>query len=178
MSKPLIFSMPTIQHPSTKHRKDFILDCLFVGVGCSVLYVATTQSFSEGVKQLHKNKDRKQVNKIRQVLAEFKKQRDLLHSMIAYADLRTIEHKTQVLAPKFIQHISMCKDDLCLEYIAVSILKQGLSRKRKTTINQHLKPFGKFLTLTKIINNVKIAKGFGYDKEWEVAKNFVESVRY
>lgn len=174
-----IFKLPTITHINTKARKEFILDCLFIGVGVSILYVALNEEFSEGVISLHKNKHRKNIKHIRDIYHELKDKQTLLYSMMSLEDRRTVAHKNEsIVANKFILNIAKSEKDLCLEYVAVSILKQGLTRRRRFPIYDYLKPFRSFLTHAKIVKEIKGAIEHDYKNEWEVAEKFVSEIRY
>lgn len=179
MSAVPIFKLPKITHPSTKARKEFILDCLFIGVGVSILYATLVEDFKDGVVSLHKNKHRKNIKKIRLLYHELKDKQDLLFSMMSQEDRETYIHKNNsIIRDRFISDIGMCKDDLCLEYVAVAVLRIGLNRKRKHPIYDYLKPFGSFLTTAKVIKQVKGAIEHDYKKEWEVAEKFVSEIKY
>lgn len=98
--------------------------------------------------------------------------------MLEFKDLQTIKHKTEQSAVPFIRNLSTHDEDLCLEYIAISILKRGLTRDRKTELNVLFKPFASFMNHNRIIKSVKKAQGYDYSKEWEITKKFVDEVRY
>lgn len=180
MSQVPIFKLPKIKHKNDKERKDFIIDCVFVSVGVSVLYVALNEHFAEGVKELHKNKNRKEIKKINEVYLRFKKQIDLLMNMIDKRDLYTIDYKIKTISLPFIKTISMSDKNMNLHYLAISILEQGLTRKkRKTKLNEHLKIFVDFkLLYGEVMTNVEKAKGYTLENEWNVAGEFSKLVKY
>ena len=178
MSVP-IFKLPTIKHKTTKDRKDFILDCLFVSVGISVLYVALNETFSDGTKELHKNRNRKEIAKIKSVFDRFKAKRDFVMEMIDKRDLSTIDYKIKSISRHFIESVSMYDKDMNLHYLAISILEQGLLRPRKTKLNEHLKMFCDFkLLYGEIMSNVEKASDYVLVDEWEVANAFVSGIKY
>ncbi|TLP41071.1 hypothetical protein [Arcobacter arenosus] len=179
MSHPPIFKLPKITHINTKARKEFILDCLFIGVGVQMLYATLVEDFKDGVVSLHKNKHRKNIKKIRLLYHELKDKQDLLFSMMSQEDRDTYIHKNNtIIRDRFISDIGMCKDELCLEYVAVAVLRYGLNRKRKYPIYDYLKPFGSFAVSIKVMREVKGAINHEYEKERKVAENFVSKIRY
>ena len=135
MSQVPIFKLSKIKHETVKDRKDFILDCLFVGVGVSILYVALEEDFAEGVKALHKNKHRKNIKKIREIYDDLNARKTMLYTRLTLEDRKTVAYKNETIVAKgFISTIAKSKDELNLEYMAIAILKAGLTRKRKTKL--------------------------------------------
>lgn len=174
-----IFKLPKIKHKSVKHRKDFIVDMTFVSVGITLLYVALNETFAEGVKELHKNKNRKELKKIEEVYNRFNSKKETLYSMMDKRDMTTLDAKFRSLSMPFVKTLSLSDKDVNLHYLAISILEQGLLRKRKTELNEHLKMFVDFkLLYSEIMANVEKAKGYVLDTEWKLASDFVKLVRY
>ena len=158
MSKTPIFKHPKIKYQNTKHRKDFILDMLFVNIGISVLYVALFENFEDGVKPLHKNKNRKELAKIKETYDFFVEHRNKIYEFMEYKDIQTLKHKLQKTGPDFIKKISLSEKDMNLETLAISILRNGLSREnRKTPLHERLKVFRNFKIHKKTIDLVKKA---------------------
>lgn len=178
MSKMPVFKMPKIKHESVKHRKDFIMDLVFITVGISVLQVSLNEDFTDGIKPIHKNKYRKELAKIREVFEMLNSKKDMILNMLSERDLYTIQHKVKQSGISFIRSISTTEDDVCLEHIALSIFKQGLTRDRKTKMNDYVRPFCSFMVLSKIAKNVRVATNYDDAKEWAIVKDFVREVKY
>lgn len=179
MSKAPIFKLEKIKHESTKHRKDFIIDMIFVNVAVAVLYVAEYEEFNEGVKELHQNKDRKEVKKLKQLHDEFAKIRDTIHHRMDKKDLNVLDAKFKATSRAFIQSISLTEKDICLEYLAIAILRGGLARiPRKTKMRQELKPFTNFRTHKNVIDLIEKAKDYKNKLEPLLALDFVSKVKY
>lgn len=173
-----IFRLERIKHDKAKDRKDFIMDCVFIGVGVALLQVALTEKFTDGVKPLHKNKHRKNIAKIREVYDFLSDKRDIILARLSDDDLNTIQHKTSVSSRAFIQTVSLHDVDMSLELLAINILKEGIRRKRKTQIYREVKDFVSIFTLAKIYKNVKHSAGYDDTEEIKVAKDFVSQLRY
>lgn len=179
MSKLPIFKLEKITHETTKHKKDFILDMIFVNVAVAVLYVATNEDFKEGVKELHKNKDRKEVKKLKELHDSFASKRDTLHSRMLKSDLNVLDAKFKATSRAFIQSISLTEKDICLEYLAIAILRGGLLREnRKTELRQEFKEFTNFRTHKKVIDMIEKSKGYKNKIEPKLALEFVGKVKY
>lgn len=180
MSKIPLFKLPKISHNTVKERKDFIMDMTFVSVGITLLYVALNETFSEGTKELHKNKDRKELKKIKEVYEKFNNKKELIYSMMDKKDMATLDAKFKGLSVPFIKTLSMTDIDVNLHYLAISVLEQGLLRKnRKTKLNSHLDMFIDFnLLYGEVMANVEKAKGYTLDNEWKLASDFIKIVKY
>jgi len=179
MSKTPIFKLPKIKHNSVKERKDFILDLVFISTGLAVLSVSVNESFKEGVKTIHKNKYRRNLAKIKEVHDYLKDKQAFILSMCEQKDILAMQHKIHdKTALPFISHISMTDKDVSLEYIAISVFEQGLLRKRKTKLNELLKPFCDYKLLYREIGANVEKSGIDFVNEWELVSNFVNDVKY
>lgn len=178
MSKIPTFRLERIKFQSTKERKEFIEDMILVNVAIAVMYVATFENFSEGVKELHPNKDRKQVKKIKEVYDSLATQRDMILKRLTQKDLNALDAKFKGTSKDFVQSISMTDKDISLEYLAVGILR-GLARdRRKTKLKDELKVFSNFRTHKSIIDLVSSAKGYKNELEPKLASDFVSRIKY
>lgn len=184
MGKLPIFSLPKITHKNTKHRKEFIIDCLIVEVAMSVMYVSLERRediSDDGIKPLHVNKHRKQLKKIRSVYDYLTKKQNLLRDMMVKKDLEATSHKVKTKASKaFIQNISMTEKDINLEYVAINILRSGLMRKdRKTPLHKRLQEFCDDTILFDDIGLVVESVGIEFTGlEHKLAKDFINDLRY
>lgn len=179
MSKTPIFKLEKIKHETVKHKKDFILDMIFVDVAVAVLYVATYENHNEGVKKLHKNKDRKEYKKIKELHDDFASKRDTIHHRMTQGDLNVLDVKFKATSKAFIQSVGLTDKDVCLEYLAIAILRGGLLREnRKTPLRQEFKAFTNFRTHKKIIDLIEKAKDYKNKIEPQLALDFVSKVRY
>lgn len=161
-----------------KERIEFIKDMLFIGTGVSLLYVSQFEKFSEGVRVVQKNKFRKNSKIIKQAYIKLEEERRKMHDAMDMRDLRTLNFKTKALGTVFINTISTASIDVSLEYIAISILELGLTRKRKHPIRKELGVFCDYKTLYSDIGLSVEKSGIEFDIEFEISKKFVESVRY
>ncbi len=94
-------------------------------------------------------------------------------------DRNAIAYKNKTMISKvFIKEISTSKEDLSLEYVAIMVLRLGLSRDRKTELNEVFKPFSNFITQFKVIKEVEAAISFSREYEKKIAKDFVSGIRY
>ena len=167
-----------IVHTSVKHRKDFIIDMFIVNLGVVTLDLAMNETFEEGTKNIHRNKFRKEVKKIREVSEYLQDKREKVLDMVEYKDLKTIDHKTKGLGKTFIDVVAKTDKDCSLELLAVCFLEYGLKRKRKTPLNEHLKCFCDISILFKVIaENIEKA-GIEISYEWDIAKEFIDKVKY
>ena len=181
MSKTPIFGTRVIKHKSDKARKDFILDLIFISMGEVALKVALTEDYSkeDGIKSLHKNKHRKQLAKIKEAYELLVKQKKVIIELTSLRDGKTVDYKITQLSDLFISKIGLTKKELSLELLAICFMDYGLNReKRKTEINKHLKGFCNYSLLYKTIGmNVEKA-GIKMTDEYELAKSFIDKVRY
>ena len=180
MSNVPIFKLPTIKFEKDKDRKQFILDCICISTAISLLYVSLNESFEEGVKSLHKNKHRKNVKQIQEAYDYLRNKQLFLFDLISEKDLKTIKFKTREKAMiAFLQNISQTDQDVFLEYIAISILDISLnSLNRKGKLHSYLKNFLDYkLLYEKIGANIEQIGG-EIDIELQLAKKFVENLKY
>ena len=180
MSNVPIFKLPTIKFEKDKDRKQFIIDCIVISTAISILYVALNESFTEGVKSLHKNKHRKNVKKIQEAYDYLRKKQIFLFDLISQKDLQTIKFKTKEKAMMaFLQNISQADKDVFLEYIAVSMIDIGLnSLNRKGKLHPYLKNFLDYeLLYEKIGANIEEIGG-EIQIEHKLAENFIKNLKY
>ena len=180
MSNVPIFKLPTIKFEKDKDRKQFILDCICISTAISLLYVSLNESFEEGVKSLHKNKHRKNVKQIQEAYDYLRNKQLFLFDLISEKDLKTIKFKTREKAMiAFLQNISQTDQDVFLEYIAISILDISLnSLNRKGKLHSYLKNFLDYTLLYKKIGSNIEQIGGEIDIELQLAKKFVENLKY
>lgn len=179
MSKAPISELEKIRHKTVKHKKDFILDMIFMNVAVAVLYVAMHEDFNDGVKPLHKNKDRKEIAKIKELYTNFASKRDSILHRMTKEDINTLDAKFKATGRDFVQSISLTEKDISLEYLAIAILRSGLSRtNRKTALRTELKEFSNFRTHKRVIDLIQKAKDYKYELEPVLASNFVGKVKY
>ncbi len=176
-----MFIPEKIVHKSVKERKDFVMDCVFIGTAVSLLYAAIHENFTDesDIRTLHKNKDRKSISKIKENWEYLYQKQRVVYDKLTKSDLNTIKHKVNSGSVAFIEEISMSDKTINLEYTALCILKYGLERKsRRTPISEILEVFNiKHLTY----NNIGITlsrAGIKISDEKEIAQNFVNRVRY
>lgn len=180
MSNVPIFKLPTIKFEKDKDRKQFIIDCIVISTAISILYVSLNESFTEGVKSLHKNKHRKNVKQIQEAYDYLRKKQIFLFDLISQKDLQTIKFKTREKAMMaFLQNISQAHKDVFLEYIAVSMIDIGLnSLNRKGKLHPYLKNFLDYeLLYEKIGSNIESIGG-EIEIEHKLAENFVKNLKY
>ena len=167
-----------ITHKTDKARKEFIMDCVFIGVGTSVLYVSLFQDVSGDIRQLHKNKERKTIAKMKETYKKLESMRNKVWLSIDKRDLRAIEAKTKKSAVSFINYVSTSEHELSLEHLAVAFIDSGLNRKRKAKIYPSIEKFLDFdLLYVGICENMEL-KGIRPKSEFDVANLFVSKVKY
>lgn len=170
-----------IVHKNTKARKDFILDMLFVNVSITLLYVSLNEvgKFEEGVKVIHKNKERKTIQKIREVYDILKVKRDAICNIMDSRDIETLDFKNKdKVAKSFIRNVSLIEKEISLEYLAVFVLELGLGRKRASEVNERVSLLADFKMIYKNIVKKVVKINSSMDFEFELAKKFVSDVKY
>ena len=180
MSNVPIFKLPTIKFEKDKDRKQFIIDCIVISTAISILYVAVNEKFTEGVKSLHKNKNRKNLKQIQEAYDYLRAKQTFLFDLISHKDLQTIKFKTKYKALiAFVQNISQTDKDVFLEYIAISMIDIGLnSLNRKGKLHSYLKNFLNYELLYKKIGANVEAIGGEIEIEHKLSENFVKNLKY
>lgn len=180
MSNVPIFKLPTINFEKDKDRKQFIIDCIVISTAISILYVALNEKFTEGVKSLHKNRNRKNVKEIQEAYDYLRDKQKFLFDLISHKDLQTIKFKTKEKGMiAFIKNISQADEDVFLEYIAISILDFRLNDlKRQDNIHHYLKNFSDYKLLFKKIGANIESIGGEIEIEYKLAENFVKNLKY
>lgn len=173
------FKLKTIEHKSVKHRKDFILDMIFINVGVAIMQIAINESFDDGVKEIHKNKHRKQVKKLKELHQVFLEKKDFIMSIMSKEDLNTLDFKMKKTSASFIYTMASVKEDVCLEFLAIAMFRAGLTRQnRKTPLNDLLKVFSNFMTHKKTIDLINQTTNYKYEIEPFMASKFANEVKY
>lgn len=167
-----------IKHSDSKSRQEFIMDCVFVNVGTSVLYVALHEDVSGDIRALHKNKDRKVISKMKDTYEKLESKRRLIFHSLDQRDLKTIKTKTDDSSVAFINYISTTDKILSLEHLAVAFIDAGLNRKRKRDMNSIFEYFLDFKLLYENISSNLELKGIRPKHEFDLANLFVSKVRY
>lgn len=168
-----------ITHISNKSRKEFLIDMLFVQIGISILQVALNENFSEGVKELHENKDRKEIKKIKTVFERFLYRKNSIMDLLLKEDLKKLDEMVKRSAKPFVKTIGTATSDMSLHYLAIAVLENGLARKdRKAPRSAIFDRFCDFkLLYGEIMESVEKAKGYEFADEWECALKFVKEVK-
>ena len=180
MSKAPIFKLPKIKHASVKHRKEFIEDILFINMAKALLSISLEKDFSKDdeIITFHKNRYRKQRQKIKEVSDFINNKTNLILSMLDDRDIKTIDHKTRQSSKDFIRTLSNTKK-ASLELISIALLDYGLTRKRKTPLRDELKVFADYsLLYRKLGKAVESAGVREMDEEITVAKELIKKIEY
>jgi hypothetical protein len=176
-----IFKLPNIKHSNAKARKDFILDLIFIQVGGSLLHIGLTENFPKEseVKQLHKNKNRKEYKKVKELHDELQNEAKRIRERLTEKDRQTAYHKTSLLNSTFIRKVGLTNKSLNLEFLGICILDEGLNRKnRKSKRYEILDKFCDYKVLYNQIGRIIEKAGIEMTDEYEVAKDFISDVKY
>ena len=167
-----------IKHKNTKDRKDFILDCVFIGVALNIFYISLNDDNYEDTNSFHKNRDRKLLSKLKNTYEKLNNKKLSLYSLLSHEDLKTILYKAKESGVSFINNIARSSASLNLQHLTVAILDAGLERKRKSTFYKILEPFRDYDIIISQLHDVVDNGGIPIDEEIELASAFVKDVRY
>lgn len=166
-----------IKHKSDKARQEFIMDCVFVNVGISVLYVALYEN-EIGGRTLHRNRERKVYDKMKESYKKLEAMRGKLYKSLCERDINTVKAKTDASAVAFINYVSTSEAELSLEILAVAFIDAGIDRIRRFEPYDVISQFQDFDLLYSGILGRLEAKGIRPKVEYDVAANFVSKVKY
>jgi hypothetical protein len=178
---PIIFGdFEKIKHNSTLERKEFIIDLIYIAIAKAILEVAVNETFSKDldVISLHRNKNRKQLKKIKENLKFINEKTENIYYRLDNKDGAAAQSKTIKLSVPFIRTMLKYKE-VSLELLSITIFDYGLNRKRKTKLNPALKVFTNYSFLYGNLANVVEKAGIRENsKEIEIVEDLVKSIKY
>lgn len=166
-------------YKSVKERKEFIVDMLIVNAAVSTLEVALNSKDVEGIKNVHQNKHRKELKKVKEVYEKFNSQKELIWNLLDKRDLQTISHKMiERIRVPFLEEIAYPDKELNLFYLAIYMLRKRFAYSKRK-INHHLNMFkDSKLIYGVVFENIEKATNHTLEDELEAAERFVSRIRY
>ena len=168
-----------ITHKNDKERKEFIMDCVFIGVALSLLQVGLYEDTYGDSIQLHKNKQRKVLTKLKKQFEILNNYKFKIYGSLSKRDLFTIQHKTKESGTAFINHVSTSDRELNLQHLCVCILDQALSDfRKKFGLYPILDVFHDEKNIVTNIFDVVCDAGILSYYETDIARLFINNVKY
>jgi hypothetical protein len=178
---PIIFGdFEKIKHNSTLERKEFIIDLIYIAIAKAILEVAVNETFfnDPDIISLHRNKNRKEFQKIKEYFEFINKKIENIYYRLDDKDGAAAQSKAVKLSIPFIKAMSKYKE-VSLELLSITIFDFGLNRKRKTKLNPALKVFSNYSFLYgKLANEVEKAGIRENIKESEIVEDLMKSIKY
>ena len=177
---PIFGSFKKLIFKSTKERQEFIQDLIYLGIAKSLLETSLTKNIKldEKVITFHKNKYRKQRNKIKECTDYIVSESWKVYDQLEHRDIKTLQYKTQQCSYPFISTLTNIEKS-SLELVAVALLDMALRRKRKTPLRDELKLFTDYkLLYGKLGKAIEEAGVREMDSEIEVARLLIQRIDY